>query len=133
MNGGTVLIERKRDGEKTYEAAEPGKLTDVPLVVIINGGTASASELVAGALQDSGRAVLVGQQTYGKGSIQLIFSLADKSSIHVTTAEWLTPKGNQIDGKGLTPDVPMIPDPNGRDVELGEAIRVLREKLSQSQ
>ncbi|MBX3066606.1 MAG: S41 family peptidase [Anaerolineae bacterium] len=130
MNGGTVLIEERRDGENNFDAGAPGKMADLPLVVIVNGGTASAGELVAGALQDSGRAVLLGQQTYGKGSIQLIFSLADKSSIHITTAEWLTPKRNHIDGKGLTPDVPMIPDPNGRDVELGEAIRVLQGKIS---
>jgi carboxyl-terminal processing protease len=129
MDGGVVLYERSRSAEKPYDAPTGGvKLTDLPVVAIINGGTASAAELVAGAWQASGRAVLLGQKSYGKGSIQLIFPLADKSSVHITTAEWLTPKKEQIDAIGLTPDVPMIPDATGRDVELGEAIRVLNSK-----
>lgn len=130
MKGGVVLYEHTRTDEKAYEApVDESRLADLPIVAIINGGTASAAELVAGALHDSGRAVLLGQKSYGKGSIQLIFPLADKSSVHITTAEWLTPNKTQIDGVGLEPDIPMIPDPNGRDVELGEAIRTLRSKL----
>jgi len=81
-------------------------------------------------LHDRQRGLVVGQQTYGKGSVQLIFDLADHSSIHVTTAEWLPPSRTPLNGKGLTPDVPMIADPTGRDVELGEAIRQLQKKLT---
>ena len=121
-----MLDQRSRDGEKTLEADKADYLVNVPLIVIVNQGTASAAELVAGAIQDRKRGSLIGQQTYGKGSVQLIFALADKSSLHVTTAEWLTPNKTLLDGKGLVPDIPMIPDPNGRDVELGEAIRRLR-------
>jgi carboxyl-terminal processing protease len=99
------------------------------MIVLVNKGTASAAELVTGALQDRKRALVLGQQTYGKGTVQLIFALADKSSIHITTAEWLTPNKSALDGKGVTPDIPMIPDQNGRDVELGEAIRRLRDQL----
>jgi carboxyl-terminal processing protease len=126
LEGGVVLYERSRDGEKTLEADKADYLVNVPMIVIVNQGTASAAELVAGAIQDRKRGSLIGQQTYGKGSVQLIFALADKSSLHVTTAEWLTPNKTLLDGKGLVPDIPMIPDPNGRDVELGEAIRRLR-------
>jgi carboxyl-terminal processing protease len=124
MNG-VVVYERTRRGEKPFEAPADVTKFDLPLVVVVNGGTASAAELVAGALADSGRAVLLGQKTYGKGSIQLIFPLADKSSVHITTAEWLTPAKTQIEGTGLTPSLPMIPDAGGRDVELPEAIRAL--------
>jgi carboxyl-terminal processing protease len=126
LEGGVILYERSRGGEKTLEADKADYLIDLPMIVIVNQGTASAAELVAGALQDRKRANLIGQQTYGKGSVQLIFALADKSSLHITTAEWLTPNKTLLDGKGLVPDIPMIPDANGRDVELGEAIRRLR-------
>ncbi len=121
LNGGPVVIERTRTTEKVMNAPA-GNATDLPLVVLINGGTASAAELVAAALHDRGRALLLGQQSYGKGSVQLILELTDKSSMHLTTAEWLPPSRNSLNGVGLKPDVPMIPDQNGRDVELGEAI-----------
>lgn len=103
-------------------------MTDLPLVVLVNNGTASASEIVAGAIQANGRGILIGQQSFGKGSIQRIFTLSDNSSIHVSTALWLTPTGQTLDGQGLIPDITMIPDENGRDVELGEAIRYLRQQ-----
>jgi carboxyl-terminal processing protease len=126
IDGGVVLYEKTRKEEKTYEV-DKGNATDLPLVVLVNRGTASAAELVAAAIQDRKRAIVIGQQSYGKGSVQLIFSLADQSSLHITTAEWLPPSKNQLDGKGITPDINMIPDENGRDVELGEAIRYLRD------
>jgi carboxyl-terminal processing protease len=127
LNGGTVLYERTRSGEKAYDAQANSLLTDLPMVVVVNQGTASAAELVAAAIQDRQRAILIGQKTYGKGSVQLIFSLADQSSLHITTAEWLPPSMTRLDGVGITPDITMIPDQNGRDVELGEAIRYLRD------
>jgi carboxyl-terminal processing protease len=127
--GTTVLYERSKAGEKEHKTEEGAAITDLPLVILVNSGTASASELVAGALQDNKRATLIGQKTYGKGSVQLIFQLADKSSLHVTTAEFYPPSKTQLDGSGIEPDIPMIPDQNGRDVELGEAIRYLRDKM----
>jgi len=129
LNGGPVVIEESRTAEQV-DNAPTGLATLLPLVVLINGNTASAAELVSAALQDRGRAVLIGQQTYGKGSVQLILDLSDKSSMHLTTAEWLTPKRNTISGKGLTPDIPITPDPNGRDVELTAAVQQLQKRIA---
>ena len=129
LDGDAVLFEQTRGGEREFEATD-GVLTDLPLVVLVNRGTASASELVAGAIQDRERGILIGQPTFGKGTIQQIFPLSDSSSIHITSAEWFTPDRHALDGIGLTPDIAMIPDENGRDVEIGEAIRYLQEFIS---
>jgi carboxyl-terminal processing protease len=130
LNGGVVLYETTNNSEKVFTAENDGLMTDLPLVVLVNQWTASAAELVAGAILDHERGILIGQKTYGKGTIQQIFELSDKSSIHVTSAEWFTPDRRALDGVGLEPTIAMIPDPNGRDVELGEAIRYLQEKLN---
>ncbi len=124
---GTVVSEKRRGGEQHDFAADAtGVARDMPLVVLVNGGTASASEIVAGAIQDKKRGVLVGVKTYGKGSVQNVIPLSDGSSLHVTVAEWLTPNGRQITGKGLQPDivVDLSADDaaNGRDPQLDRAI-----------
>lgn len=106
LDGGTIVIEEKAGGlRKTFEATRGTLATNAPLVVVVDGGTASASEIVAGALRDNQRAEIVGEKTYGKGSVQLIHELPDQSSLHVTNAQWLTPNGRQITGQGLMPDV----------------------------
>ena len=130
VDGGVVLYEQRRgtDREPKY-AASGGLAVDLPVVVLVDGASASAAELVAGALRDRERAILIGQQTYGKGSVQLIFKLADGSSLHVTSSEWFTPGGTALDGVGLTPDIAMIPSADF-DAELGEAIRYLREHVA---
>ncbi|GAB4524349.1 MAG: S41 family peptidase [Anaerolineae bacterium] len=130
LDGGVVLYEQTNETENVFRAEENGEMTDLPLVVLVNSGTASASELVAGAIQDRKRGILIGQRTFGKGTIQQIFPLSDSSSVHITSAEWFTPDRNAIDGVGLEPDLPMIPDTNGRDVEIGEAVRHLQEQLA---
>jgi carboxyl-terminal processing protease len=105
-----ILVEERANGIRSeYRGEAGGEGADLPVVVIVDGATASAGEIVAGALQDSGRAQLVGEQTFGKGSVQLIHHLSDESSLHVTSAEWFTPDGSALSGQGLTPDVPVEP------------------------
>jgi len=127
---GTVVSEKERNRQRDFTAEASGAARDLPLVVLVNGGTASASEIVAGAIQDKGRGVLVGAKTYGKGSVQNVIPLSDGSSLHVTIAEWLTPNGRQITGKGLQPEVTaeLSGDDaaNGRDPQLDRAITAFR-------
>ncbi|MCX7683134.1 MAG: S41 family peptidase [Anaerolineae bacterium] len=121
LKSGVVLIERRRDGERSVEVQDDGVAVELPLVVLVNGGTASAAEVVAGALHENGRALLIGERTYGKGSIQLVYGLSDGSALHVTTAVWLTPGHRQIDGLGITPDV-HVPDEGEKDEQLDWAV-----------
>lgn len=131
LEKGVVLKENRRDADPKLYLVKPTapKLLDAPLVVLIDGGTASASEIVAGALRDNGRAKLVGERTYGKGSVQLVYDLSDASSLHVTVARWLTPNDHSIDGVGLSPDVEVLFTEDdhaaGRDVQLLRAIEVV--------
>jgi carboxyl-terminal processing protease len=124
---GKVVAEKRRGGEqRDFSAETSGAARDMPLVVLVNGGTASASEIVAGAIQDKGRGVLLGTKTYGKGSVQNVIPLSDGSSLHVTVAEWLTPNGRQITGQGLQPEVVVELSgddaANGRDSQLDRAV-----------
>ncbi len=130
LDKGVVLYERRRNAEeKPYPVQESGVVRDVPLAVLINGGTASAAEIVAGALQDYERGPLIGERTFGKGSVQLIYDLSDGSSLHVTAAQWLTPNRHQINGQGLAPDVEVqLTDEDraqGRDPQLERAVAYL--------
>lgn len=104
---GNVMIERLGTGEDVnYDAIPGGLATEIPLVVLVNEGSASASEITAGAIQDLGRGKLVGTTTYGKGSVQNWIPLDnDQGAVKVTIARWLTPNGRQINGVGLTPDI----------------------------
>jgi carboxyl-terminal processing protease len=125
-----VLIERFADGEETiYETENEQPVIDLPLVVLVNAGSASASEIVAGALQDHNRATLVGTVTYGKGSVQLPQPLADGSILRVTVARWFTPNDRTIDGTGLEPDVAVELSEEdlelGRDPQMDEALKLL--------
>ena len=105
LDEGDILIEEKADGTRKTFRAESGQVADgAPLVVIVDRASASAAEIVAGALQDNGRAQLVGEKTFGKGSVQLIHELTDESSLHITNAEWFTPSGAALTGIGLMPD-----------------------------
>lgn len=127
LDSGVIVYERNNREQRAYNAAAGGEGIDLPLVVLVNRQTASGAELVAGAIQDQGRGILIGQKTYGKGTVQQIFQLSDHSSLHVTSSQWLTPNERVLDANGLEPDIAMIPDANGREVELGEAIRHLQE------
>lgn len=131
ISEGVIAHEINRNGELRYETRSGGLGESLAVAVLINERTASASEIVAGAIQDYERGVIIGQRTFGKGTMQRIYQLSDGSSIHVTFAEWLTPNRRSIDRQGIIPDIEMIPDINGRDVELGEAIRVLRQVIQE--
>lgn len=103
---GTVVKQEFSDGKQTDLAADhEGKLLKMPLVVLVNGGSASAAEIFSGAMQDNRRGQLVGEKTFGKGTVQDVLDLPGGAGLHVTIAKWLTPKGNSIHHVGITPDV----------------------------
>jgi carboxyl-terminal processing protease len=106
LDGGTVVFQTSKDGDEQEFVADKGELAEnLQVVLLVDDGTASAAEIVAGALQDRERATLIGLPTFGKGSVQLVFDLSDGSSVHVTSARWLTPNRKQLDQQGLQPDI----------------------------
>jgi carboxyl-terminal processing protease len=133
--GKVVLYEEYGDGTRdVHKTHDGGRVLDIPMVILVNEGTASASEVVSGALQDYGRAQLVGVTTYGKGSVQIWTPLSDEQgAVRVTIARWLTPNERQIDKVGLEPDVvaEMTEEDyqNGEDPQLDKAIEVLKEAI----
>jgi len=128
---GTVMYEQYGDGtRKTFESLPGGIATDIPLVVLVNENTASASEITAGAIQDTGRGKLVGVTTYGKGSVQNLTELKNAAgAVRITVARWLTPKERQINSVGLKPDFEIkITDTDrqaGKDPQLDNAVQLL--------
>jgi carboxyl-terminal processing protease len=135
IGDGTIMIEEFGDGRKEhFKALRGGLATEIPMVVLINEGSASASEIVAGAIQDYKRGYLVGKQSYGKGSVQNYINLDDdQGAVRITVARWLTPLGRQIHGVGLQPEFPVeITEEDlaaGLDPQLDQAIAVLVQKL----
>jgi len=132
---GNILLERFKDGrERAYPRQGRYRLGDTPLVVLVDGGSASAAEIVAGAIQDAGTGILIGEKTYGKGSVQLANTLSDRSQLRVTVAHWFTPKGRGIHEAGLEPDiaVPFTKEAAaaGRDPQLDRAVEYLLGKLA---
>jgi carboxyl-terminal processing protease len=131
LDKGPVLIQQSKDeGQRIFDSTNDTLIPNAPLMVLVDSGTASAAEIVAGALRDRDRAQLVGSEaTFGKGSVQLVFDLSDGSSVHVTSARWLTPNGTQLDGQGLEPDVVVEVTQealdNGRDEVLDRAVELL--------
>ena len=130
IDHGVIVSEKDSNGAITpYNATTGGLATSIPLVVLVNGNSASASEILSGAIQDDGRGKLVGELTYGKGSVQEYFPLSDGGLARITVAKWLTPSGRAIDKIGLTPDqvVPITQaDVNaGLDPQLDAAVQLL--------
>lgn len=107
IDGESILIQKGASlgNNTTYANRGQAVLATMPTIVLVNGGTASASEIVAGALKDYDKATILGETTYGKGVVQTLLNLSQKTLLKVTTAHWYTPKGNSINGDGITPDI----------------------------
>jgi carboxyl-terminal processing protease len=130
LENGSILEQQYR-GKKveTFDVKSPGQFFDLPLILLINHNTASAAEIVAGAIQVDNRALLVGQPTFGKDSIQLIFNLQDDSSLQVTAAKWWIPGlSPALTDIGLQPDIAINPDDSGEDLVMRAAIQSLLER-----
>jgi len=127
IDGDPVLVQKssKLGDETTYANRGQAKLSSIPTVVLINGNTASASEIVAGALKDYNKATILGETSYGKGVVQTLLNLPESALLKVTTAKWYTPNGNSINGEGIKPDTEVkltYDDANqGRDPQLDAA------------
>ena len=130
-SSGVIVKQQSYTGEIiSYSVNRSGKLLTVPMVVLVNQGTASAGEILAGALQVAKRAKVVGVQTFGKGSVQEAEDLSNGAGLHITTAKWLLSNDMWISGTGLTPDIKIENDEKqpDRDLQLEKALEVLKEK-----
>ncbi|MBO8129651.1 MAG: S41 family peptidase [Peptococcaceae bacterium] len=126
--GPIVKIDYRQGEDQTYPADK--KALDMPLVVLVNEGSASASEIVAGAVKDSRVGTLVGEKTFGKGVVQTVFELDNGAGLKLTTARYLTPSGYDLNKKGIEPDILVpLPDDAGQDLQLQKAVELLQEKL----
>ena len=135
LDGGLVLTQVDRDGSRReFNATGGGEAVDLPVVILVSKGSASGSEVLSGALRDHGRAKLVGEQTFGKGSVNHLRELSNGGALYVTIARWLTPNGEQIEGVGLVPYVPILLSEddiaNKRDVQLYAAIDEMEKQFA---
>ena len=130
---GLIVYTKDKDGNKDEERSDDARQFNLPLAVLMNGYSASASEIYAGAIQDYGTGTIVGTQSYGKGVVQQIFDLKDGTSVKLTIAEYFTPKGRNIHGKGITPDVEVEYEENEANTEadnqLEKAIEVIKGQM----
>lgn len=133
--GKIVSIKGRSDNEERideYNASE-GKYTEIPLVVLINEFSASASELVAGALKDNNRALLIGEKSYGKGVVQVLYELSDGSGIKFTSAKYFLPSGVSVEGSGISPDIMVELKPEDEeDIQLNRAIEEMKALISET-
>jgi len=129
LPGGMIVEERFKDGKSTpFSADGSGKLKDIPVMVLVDGGSASAAEIVAGAIRDNQRGKLIGKTTYGKGSVQEIEEFSDGSALRITVAHWFTPLGISISEGGLKPDI-VVENGKEGDAQLDKAISELKKLI----
>lgn len=130
---GLIVYTKDKNGKKEEYTSDEKHQLNLPMSVLVNGQSASASEIFAGAVQDYGKAEIVGTQTYGKGVVQNLFDLKDGTCVKLTTSEYFTPKGRNIDGKGITPDVKIEYKYNAKDPkadnQLDKAVSVVKDKI----
>ncbi|MBR6322286.1 MAG: S41 family peptidase, partial [Lachnospiraceae bacterium] len=127
---GLITYTEDKNGKRDNYSSDANCVLDIPAVVLVNGNSASASEIFTGAMQDYGKAVIVGTQTFGKGIVQTIMGLSDGSAIKMTTSRYYTPKGVCIHGVGITPDIVVEDDSaTEEDEQLDKAVEVLLEKI----
>ena len=134
LDEGLALYQIDADGKRTdWNVKDGGKATDIPMVVLVNEFSASASEVLAGAIIDHGRAPVVGVTTFGKGSINNQWPLSDGSGVNFTVARWFTPNGVQIEGEGIEPDVVVEgSEDDAEDIQFDRALEILQEQIASS-
>lgn len=127
LDGGVVVVEKDKNGQsQEFKVTKKARLKDFKVAVLVNQGSASASEIFSGALQDRKAGKLIGEKTFGKGSVQELIELSDGSAAKITIAKWLTPSGRAINGNGLEPDISVVNDPNtAADEQYDKAIEYL--------
>lgn len=130
---GLIVYTKDKNGKKEEYTSDEKHRLNLPMSVLVNGQSASASEIFVGAVQDYGKAEIIGTQTYGKGVVQNLFDLKDGTCVKLTTSEYFTPKGRNIDGKGITPDVKIEYKYNAKDPkadnQLDKAVSVVKDKI----
>lgn len=129
---GTIVYMEDKEGKRQTYSSDDAHQLDVPMAVLVNGNSASASEIYAGAIQDHEAGTIVGTQTYGKGVVQQIFDLGDGTSVKLTIAEYFTPKGRSINGEGVTPDLEVEYEPDEKDPEADNQLEAAAEAVKQA-
>lgn len=130
---GTIVYMEDKEGKRQTYSSDDAHQLDVPMAVLVNGNSASASEIYAGAIQDHEAGTIVGTQTYGKGVVQQIFDLGDGTSVKLTIAEYFTPKGRSINGEGVTPDLEVEYEPDEKDPEADNQLEAAAEAVKQAE
>ena len=135
IDDGLVLYQVDAKGNRTsWDVKKGGKALGTPMVVLVNAFSASASEVLTGAIIDNQRATVIGETTFGKGSVTNLWPLVDGSGVNFTTARWFTPNGSLIEGEGITPDVLLDPigEDEDEDLHLDRAIEILKQELAET-
>jgi carboxyl-terminal processing protease len=131
LDEGTIVVQVDRDGAEQVASASPGQVTELPIVILQDEFSASGSELLAAALQENDRAIVIGTNSFGKGTVNHVRELSNGGAVYVSIARWLTPDRNQIEGRGVIPDIEVAFTAEDiaaeRDIQAIRAIEYLRD------